>query len=199
MKLVSALVKRTWFVVVAGLVIVGVAAAATRESPDNSARRIADIVNIDQHQSRYAYLIDSRRAEEWAQLWVEDGVFEEEWQDSTGKLYPINNGAGCKMTGHKELAQYIRLIFRTVPQNLPRPAGGAGHRIVNRIIEVNGDTATLSSRGGSPSLYWQYETTLVRTKDGPDGGWKFKRVLAILNAEYSAPNCTINGPVTPAP
>ena len=121
------------------------------------------------------------------------------WQDANGDLHPINNGAGCKMTGHDELAQYIRLIFRTVPNNLPRPAAGAGHRIVNRIIDVDGDTATLTSKGGSPTRYWQYETTLVRTKDkdAPDGGWKFQRILAILNAEYSAANCTIDGPVTP--
>jgi SnoaL-like domain len=192
------LTRRTWPLLVVVLVITGVATAATRSQAgnDGSARNIADIVLIDQHQTRYSYEIDSRQPEAWADLWTEDGVFEEMWQDANGDLHPINGGAGCKMTGQAEIAQYLHLIFASVPMYLPRPAGpGAGHRIVDRLIDVNGDTATLSSRGGFQGFYWQYETTLVRTKSGPDGGWKFKRVLAILNLDYSAPHCNANGPV----
>ena len=59
---------------------------------------------------------------------------------------------------------------------------------------MDGDTATLKAYG--PNSTFQYENTLVRTKDGPDGGWKFTRVFIIFNADRTAP-CTANGPVLP--
>ena len=58
--------RKTWLVAIAALVVVGVATAATRSSTaDYSARNIADIVLIDQHESRYTHLADSHRFKEW--------------------------------------------------------------------------------------------------------------------------------------
>jgi hypothetical protein len=188
--------RKTWLVAIAALVVVGVATAATRSSTaDYSARNIADIVLIDQHESRYTHLADSHRFKEWSELWTENGVLDEAWQDANGDLHPINGGAGCKLTGRAEIEQFITTVFGpSAVKNLPRPAAGLGHRIVNRLIEVNGDTATLKAYG--PNSTFQYENTLARTKDGPDGGWKFTRVFIIFNADRTAP-CTANGPVSP--
>lgn len=208
MKFVSKLTKGTWLVIVCALVVIGVATASTQDggkgdskgddrkgSPaDGSAKSIADIVLIDQHESRYTYLADSHRFADWANLWTPDGVLDEAWQDADGNLHPINNGAGCKLTGRAQIQAFITAVFGpNAKLNLPRPAAGLGHRIVNRLIEVKGDTATLSARG--PNSTFQYENTLVRTKDGPDGGWKFTRVFIIFDADRTAP-CTANGPKT---
>ncbi len=196
MRSITHFAKRTWLIVIAGLVVVGVAAAATQGGPsDNSAKNIADIVLIDQHESRYTYLADSHRFHDWANLWTADGILDEAWQDANGDLHEINHGAGCKLTGRAEIEAFITAVFGpTAKLNLPRPAAGLGHRIVNRLIDVNGDTAMLSARG--PNSTFQYENTLARTKDGPDGGWQFTRVFIIFDADRTAP-CTANGPVTP--
>ena len=63
--------------------------------------------------------------------------------------------------------------------NLPRPAAGVGHRLVNRLIDVNGDAATLKARG--PEGRFQYEIELRRTGESPDGGWQFSRLCIIFN------------------
>ena len=199
MNFILSLAKRTWLVIVAGLVVVGVAAAATQGTgggpADQSAKNIADIVLIDQHESRYTYLADSHHFKDWSNLWTPDGILEEAWQDANGALHQINHGAGCKLTGRTQIEKFITDVFGpTAVLNLPRPAAGLGHRIVNRLIDVNGDTALLTARG--PNSTFQYENSLARTGSGPDGGWQFTRVFIIFDADRTAP-CTANGPLTP--
>jgi hypothetical protein len=75
-----------------------------------------------------------------------------------------------------------------VKSNLPRPAAGAGHRLVNRLIDVDGTSATVKARG--PDGRFQYEMSLQRTGEGPDGGWKFTRVFIVFNEDRKTPDIT---------
>lgn len=146
----------------------------------------ADIVLIDQHMSRYTYMVDSRRYEDWAKLFTPDAVFDQAWQDENGDLHPVNNGAGLHLVGRKEIAAFIRRRFGPAAKhNLPRPVAGIGHRLVNRLIDVDGDTASLHARG--PNGNFQYQVSLRRSASGPDGGWKFTRVFIIFDADRKTP------------
>jgi hypothetical protein len=149
----------------------------------------ADIVLIDQHVSRYTWLVDSRRYVEWSELFVENAVFDQAWQDESGILHPVNSGAGFHLQGRADISRFVFARYGpAVTANLPRPAAGAGHRLVNRLIEVHADTATVKARG--PEGQFQYEMALQRTGDGPDGGWKFTHVFIIFNEDRKTPDIT---------
>lgn len=149
----------------------------------------ADIVLIDQHVSRYTWLVDSRRYVEWSNLFVEDAVFDQAWQDERGELHPVNFGAGLRLQGRDEISRFVSARFGPeAPSNLPRPAAGVGHRLVNRLIDVDGSNATVKARG--PDGRFQYEMSLRRTADGPDGGWKFTRLTIIFNEDRKTPDIT---------
>ena len=136
--------------------------------------------------SRYTYMVDARRYADWAKLFTPDAVFEQAWQDENGNLHPVNNGAGLRLVGRRAIAAFIRRRFGPkVAHDLPRPAAGVGHRLVNRLIDVDGNTATLHSRG--PDGNFQYQVSLRRTASGPDGGWKFSRVFIIFDADRNTP------------
>jgi hypothetical protein len=195
--------SRAWTVVVLGMVIaVALTSVSWGGSKENglgdgnhsaSSSEVMSIVQIEQHMSRYTYLVDSRRPVEWANLFTPDAVLEEKWQDSSGELHEVNQGAGCRVQGREQIAQLDRNVNPpSNVMNLPRPAAG-GHRIVDQLVEVDpgGTTATFTARG--PGGLFQYENTMTRTGSGPDGGWQFSRVLIIFNEDTTQP-CTANGP-----
>ena len=104
----------------------------------------ADIALIDRHMSRYTWLVDARRYAEWAELFTADAIFEQAWQDDQGNLHPVNFGAGLRLQGRTNIARFVAARFGpTVKADLPRPAAGVGHRLVNRLIAVDGNSATL--------------------------------------------------------
>jgi uncharacterized protein (TIGR02246 family) len=100
---------------------------------------------------RYNHLIDSGDAAGWAETFTEDGVFDV---------------AGQVRSGHSELTAFA--------------AEQAGHRhvVVNPVIDVTGDSATVRAyfvvyAGGALRGTGTYADELVRTPDG----WRFaKRV-----------------------
>jgi hypothetical protein len=162
--------------------------------PAESLQLVADMVLIDRHMSRYTWLVDARRYAEWAALFTPDAIFEQAWQDAEGKLHPVNFGAGLRLQGRRDIARFVAARFGPeVPANLPRPAAGVGHRLVNRLIDVDGNTATLKARG--PDGRFQYEVELRRTGEGPDGGWQFSRLCIIFNEDRRTPD--INGVAVP--
>lgn len=163
--------------------------SVTNSQPPEALQLAADIVLIDRHMSRYTWLVDARRYTEWAELFTTDAIFEQFWQDDQGDLHPVNSGAGLRLQGRADIARFVAARFGPeVKANLPRPAAGVGHRLVNRLIAVDGNTATLKARG--PDGRFQYEVELLRTGGGADGGWQFSRVCIIFNEDRRTPDFT---------
>ena len=119
----------------------------------------ADELEIMELAARYNWAIDHRQAEEWADVFTEDGRFEAYGQ--------------TRAEGRAQLVAYIR------------KAAAAGHKsrhwISNAIIEEGnaGDTARLRlyvmaldiSEGIRPYIMGDYDDALVKV----NGRWKFKR------------------------
>ena len=116
----------------------------------------ADRIEIMELASRYNHAIDHRRAEEWAELFTEDGRF--------------MAGGELKGEGRTALEAYIR------------KAAAAGHKsrhwTSNAVIEGDGKTARLKlyvmaiDIGGDirPYIMGEYDDRLVKV----GGQWKFK-------------------------
>ena len=156
-----------------------------------------DVIDVDQVFSAYVYLIDSHQWEALADLFTEDGV-DDHYQNNNGVITPINNGAGCKMTGHTQMILYWELTFKT---ETPLPAPGNSHHIVtSKLIDVQGDTATMKAVwfGGSTSggkgimgTTGEYDNIFTRTRDG----WKIARDRVIFDTPTTTSfPCDMNGP-----
>ena len=137
--------RKTWLVAIAALVVVGVATAATRSSTaDYSARNIADIVLIDQHESRYTHLADSHRFREWSELWTENGVLDEAWQDARLADPPRRPGEDAAPRGGGTLVSAAPSSHRRPPDvradrdDHERPAGVPRHRGLRRGVRPHG-------------------------------------------------------------
>jgi SnoaL-like domain len=142
--------------------------------------QVGDIVLIDQLVSAYAHAVDAYRFDDYAALFTDDGVLEIVWQEENGDLHPINAGAGCRLTGHSEIVEFLKLSFGS-PEPRPRRKGGAGHEIVNRWIDVQGDTGIV--RAVKTGGVFQYENDVIRVPEG----WRFNRVLIIFNEDETLP------------
>ena len=140
----------------------------------------ADMIEIDQMVSAYAHTIDSNRFDDCAALFTEDGLLELMWQDAAGALHPANAGKGVKLAGHAARLAFWKKVSGNATA-LPRKKNAEGHQFVNRIIHVQGDTATarVYRVGGA----MQYENELARTPQG----WKFKRMLIIFDKDREFP------------
>jgi uncharacterized protein (TIGR02246 family) len=118
----------------------------------------ADVLEIMELAARYNWAIDHRNAEEWADVFTEDGKFVAYGQ--------------TRCEGRAQMLAYIE------------KARAAGHKsrhwICNSIIEEGGapDTARLRlyvmainiSDGIQPYIMGDYDDTLVKV----NGKWKFK-------------------------
>jgi uncharacterized protein (TIGR02246 family) len=100
---------------------------------------------------RYNHAIDSGDAQEWAETFTPDGVFDV---------------AGQVRSGQNELIAFASSVH------------GYRHIVVNPVIDVAGDTATVRAyfvvyQGTALAGMGTYQDELVRTPDG----WRFaKRV-----------------------
>jgi ketosteroid isomerase-like protein len=162
-----------------------------------SQNKTKDVVDVEQVFSAYVYLIDSHQWEALADLFTEDGV-DDHYQNDNGVITPINNGAGCAMTGRAQLILYWELTFNT---DTPLPDPGDSHHIVtSKLIDVRGDTATMKAVwfGGSTSAgkgvmgtTGEYDNIFKRTRDG----WKIARDRVIFDTPTTTRfPCDMNGP-----
>lgn len=84
-------------------------------------RPVDDHESIRQLLARFIQLRDDKRFEEWSQLFTDDGTFE----------YP-----GARLTGRSEIREHVAELLRN---------DRGKHLCVNSIIDVSGDSATVSS------------------------------------------------------
>ena len=127
----------------------------------------ADRIEIMELASRYNHAIDHRHAEDWADLFTDDGKF---------MAY-----GECRAQGRAQLVAYIHT------------AAAAGHKsrhwTSNAVIEGDGATARLKlyvmaidiSEGIRPYIMGEYDDSLVKV----GGGWKFKERNVTLCAGKS--------------
>jgi ketosteroid isomerase-like protein len=162
-----------------------------------SQNQTKDVVAIEQVFSAYVYLIDSHQWEALADLFTEDGV-DDHYQNANGIITPVNNGAGCKMTGRAQMILYWELDFNT---DTPLPDPGNSHHIVtSKLIDVEGDTATMkavwfsgstSAGKGVFGTTGEYDNIFQRTKDG----WKIARDRVIFDTPVTTSfPCDMDGP-----
>ena len=115
----------------------------------------SDHEQIRQLLARFIQLRDDKRFEEWVRLFTEDGTFE----------YP-----GARLTGRDAIRDSVASLLRD---------DRGKHLALNAVIEVDGDTASVTSDvvklrpaepGGGTAFVVQtagrYIDSLVRTKDG---------------------------------
>jgi len=116
-----------------------------------------DKLEIMELTARYNFAIDNRLAEEWADVFTDDGAL---WSD--GNL---------RAAGRADLEEYMRVSARGGQQ--------IRHFTSNTIIEGQGKNATLrmyvmtwNINGGGmvPYVMGSYDDTLVKV----NGQWKFK-------------------------
>ena len=170
------------------------AAAPTLESLAARLKHFEDKEEITNILINYGRALDSRDFKTYASLFTRDGS----WSGGTGSV-----------TGGPQA------IYDFMTKNLgggraggtPRPIGwGPSYHIMSSPkIEVNGDTATASSRwafvtaalGPGIQVAGRYEDTLVRE----DGVWKIKSRQAFndLPAKPAAASASAGAPAAPAP
>ncbi len=97
----------------------------------------------------YNHAIDGGDADRWAGMFTEDGSL-----DAAGRVF----------AGREELVRFAEGVH------------GMRHVVVNPVVEVSGDTATVEAyvvvyRGLTPTVIGTYEDRLVRTT----AGWRFHR------------------------
>ena len=116
-----------------------------------------DKLEIMELTARYNFAIDNRLAEEWADVFTDDGAL---WSD--GNL---------RAAGRADLEEYMRVSARSGQQ--------IRHFTSNTIIEGEGNNANLrmyvmawNINGGGmvPYVMGSYDNTLVKV----NGRWKFK-------------------------
>ncbi len=140
----------------------------------------ADMIEIDQLVSAYAHTVDANRYEDNAKLFTDDGVMELLWQDAEGKLHPMNGGKGVKLTGNAARIKFQGMMAGNPPA-LPRKKNVAGHELINRIIDVQDDTAMVRCYRVGGAM--QYEIQLARTPQG----WRFSYVQIIFDKDREFP------------
>jgi hypothetical protein len=113
----------------------------------------ADVVAVESVFSAYAYYNDSHNGPAIASLFTEDAVVRFVWnKDGTGELVPEfgpkaydtpsgPNGAGCVLTGHKDIETYYGYNRDKDNQPLPIP-GRSHHMVVNKMVKVADDGKT---------------------------------------------------------
>ena len=108
-----------------------------------------------------------------ADLFTEDGV-DDHYQNANGIITPVNNGAGCKMTGRAQMILEPGVSTLTpIPRYLTQVT--ATHIVTSKLIDVEGDTATLkavwfsgstSAGKGVFGTTGEYDNIFQRTRDG---------------------------------
>lgn len=115
-----------------------------------------DKLDIMELAARYAFTIDQRMAEEWADCFTEDGE--------------MLSGNGQRVAGRAAFLEHMRKSKAAGKQ--------VRHWGCNHIVEGDGDTARLRmylmavdiSDGIRPYVIGDYDDTVVRV----NGKWKFK-------------------------
>lgn len=113
----------------------------------------ADVLAVESVFSAYAYYNDSHNGPAIASLFTDDAVVSFVWnKDGTGVLVPEfgpkaydtpegPNGAGCVLTGHKDIETYYGYNRDKDDQPLPIP-GNHHHMVVNKMVKVSDDGKT---------------------------------------------------------
>lgn len=115
-----------------------------------------DKLDIMELAARYAFTIDRRMAEEWADCFTEDGL--------------MISGNGNRVEGRAAFIEHMRKARESGKK--------VRHWGCNHIVEGDGDTARLRmylmavdiSNGITPYVMGEYDDTVVRV----NGQWKFK-------------------------
>lgn len=112
---------------------------------------------------RYGHAMDAGREEEWVSLFTPDAVFD--------VVLAAAGAAVHREEGHDDLAAYIA--------GYPKPPNVKKHIVLDPIIEVDGDTATVASYwlalsknvdGTVSEGYGRYDDELVRV----EGRWRIR-------------------------
>ncbi len=138
-------------------------------------QRLEDERAILQTLYRYGHTIDGRLPEEWADCFVDDGYFE---------IRVREDGEPARHQGRAALMRFVELS--------QRPGSLVQHGLMEPVIHIDGDTASVTSnwvmlreRGVSEPFLrgWGiYRDRLVRC---PDGRWRFTERVAISQASNS--------------
>jgi ketosteroid isomerase-like protein len=112
---------------------------------------------------RYNHAMDSGNADEWANCFSEDAVFD---------------AAGMVTTGREALRAFAEQVG----------GGGMRHVLVNPVIDISGDTAhgrayIILLREGGIGVVGGYVDELVRTADG----WKIANRVFTIDQRADAP------------
>jgi hypothetical protein len=127
---------------------------------------IEDSVAITDLIARYCYHVDAGHADEWADLWTEDGVMD---------------GMGRALTGREQL--------RKLPASASKASGGTiRHQITNLVLDYGDSRDEVRMRASGLMTSWEhggkflsfanYDSLLVRV----GGDWKLKTIVVkIMN------------------
>jgi SnoaL-like domain len=159
-----------------------------------------DIVAITQVFSTYVSTNDSHNGAAMASLYLPNGVDDHGWNQN-GLIVPNAgiNGAGCVLTGPKQIAQYIDTQAGKPAQPFP---GHSHHVATNLMIKIVGDDAMMQApwfiQGTDDSTGLikfsaggEYITTYKRT----DQGWKIRTNHVIWDAPKTSTICDLGGPL----
>jgi hypothetical protein len=170
---------------------------------DQKSRDARDIVAIEQVHAAYVFYHDAFDGERLASLFTPDGIFEDVY-NNYGTLQPTfgTGGLGCVLRGRAQIAKFIadeELGNAAFPAPFP---GHGHHQVTSKLVNVSGDTATLTAAylytsvndaTGTVSVTTtgEYITDFVRTPTG----WMISHNRALVDIPGPSTVCDLQGPL----
>ncbi len=128
----------------------------------------ADVIAVEQVFAGYAYYNDTQNGPGMASLFTDDGVVHFV-RNNQGK-FELNNGRGCRLTGHKDIATFygFNRTAKYPPENRNGFAfpGNSHHAVTTRMVKINDDGKTAMLTG---ILIWAITSSSPERRAEPDG------------------------------
>ncbi len=130
----------------------------------------ADVLAVEQVFAAYAYYNDTQNGPGMASLFTEDGVVHFV-RNHAGK-FELNNGEGCRLTGHKDIATFYGFNRTAQWGHSPEDRdgfafpGNSHHAVTTRMVKVNDDGKTAMLTG---ILFWSITSSSTNRRAEPDG------------------------------